>query len=158
MRPVRTDRGAEPIGRSRGQASLRLLQLATGSILIASLAGCAYVTKSEYDSYWDADGDEYGIDEDCEPNNADVYPGAGDVRGDGCDADCGFELDTDGDDWPDDVDCDPDNDSIYPCAPDTVGDGVDSDCADGDAPRTDACDTRDPYVPDAKADVCGGKA
>ena len=128
------------------------------AVALLGASGCAYVTRAEYDAFWDSDGDSYGIDEDCAPNNPLVFPGAGDVRGDGCDADCGFEVDSDGDDWPDDADCDPDNPNIYPCAPDTVGDGIDSDCAEGDAPRTGGWDTRDPYVPSAEADVCGGSA
>lgn len=137
---------------------MRVLPILMTAVLAVAVGGCAYVTRAEYDSYWDADGDGYGIDEDCAPANPDVYPGAGDVRGDGCDADCGFEADSDGDDWPDDADCAPDNPNVYPCAPDTEGDGVDSDCGDGDAPRTDACDTRDPIVPSAEANVCGGSA
>lgn len=136
----------------------RVLPVVMTSLLAVALGGCAYVTRAEYDSYWDSDGDGYGIDEDCAPGNGDVFPGAGDVRGDGCDADCGYEADSDGDDWPDDADCDPDNPNVYPCAPDTDGDGVDSDCGEGDAPRSDACDTRDPFVPKAEANVCGGRA
>lgn len=118
---------------------------------------CAYVTRAEYDSYWDADGDTYGIDEDCEPNNPLVFPGAGDVRGDGCDADCGFEVDADGDDWPASVDCDDDDPGVYPCAPDVAGDGRDSDCDGEEGPRSDVCDASDPYVPDAVPGVCGGR-
>ncbi len=122
-------------------------------------SGCAYVTRGEYDAYWDADGDGYGIDEDCAPANADVYPGAGDVRGDACDADCGFEPDADGDDWPDAADCDPDDPRVFPCSPDEVsGDGRDDDCDGFDGVRADVCPTADPYVPDAEADVCGGAA
>ena len=124
--------------------------------------GCAYVTKAEYDAFWDADGDSYGIDEDCAPDNPQVYPGAGDVRGDGCDADCGFEADADGDDWPDAADCAPDDPSIYPCSSEeTQGDGIDSDCDGNDGVRDQAafpCPTEDPAVPDAEANVCGGAA
>lgn len=133
------------------------------SALIAFLAsGCAYVSKAEYDGYWDADGDGYGIDQDCAPDNAKMYPGAGDVRGDGCDADCGVEPDADGDDWPDASDCAPDDPTIHPCSTaEQQGDGVDSDCDGRDGVRDQAahpCITDDPYVPDAEADVCRGAA
>jgi hypothetical protein len=128
-------------------------------VSLATASACAYVTRVEYDKYWDADGDSYGIDEDCAPDNKDVFPGAGDVRGDGCDADCGFEPDADGDDWPDDVDCDPNDPDVYPCSPkELVGDGRDSDCDGEDGPTTEACDVSDPFVPDAVANVCGGRA
>ena len=134
------------------------------SCVLAALfsSGCAYVSKAEYDAFWDADGDGYGIDEDCAPDNPNVFPGAGDVRGDGCDADCGFEDDADGDDWPDAADCAPDDSTIYPCSPsETAGDDIDSDCDGTDGVRDQAafpCPTQDPFVPDAEADVCRGSA
>lgn len=122
-------------------------------------SGCAYVTRAEFDTFWDADGDGYGIDEDCDADNPAVFPGAGDVRGDGCDADCGFEPDADGDDWPDANDCDPDDATVYPCSPAEIdGDGRDNDCDGDDGVRADVCPTADPYVPDAAAGVCGGRA
>ncbi len=102
-------------------------------------SGCFYVTKSEYDAAWDADGDLWPVGEDCAPDDPDIYPGAPDFRGDGCDADCGVEPDADGDDWPDVADCAPDDDTIYPCAPDEPGDGIDQDCDNRDGPREDDC-------------------
>ena len=76
-------------------------------------------------------------------------------RGDGCDADCGNEVDSDGDDWPDVADCSPDDASIYPCAPDDVdGDDVDSDCdgLDGARLNLDECSEYD----QAPTLTCGG--
>ena len=115
------------------------------------LAGCPYMTKSEFDEAWDNDGDGFGIDEDCDDTRAWIYPGAPDFRGDGCDADCGVELDTDGDDWPDDSDCAVEDPDIFPCAPETVGDGLDSDCGgatledpEGDDIRETGCRGEDP--------------
>ncbi|MCO4748169.1 MAG: hypothetical protein KC912_25470 [Proteobacteria bacterium] len=97
----------------------------------------------------DADGDGFTADEDCNDESADVFPGAPDFRGDGCDADCAEESDADGDDWPDDADCDEENPSVYPCSPDEVdGDGVDSDCDGSDAVRTDGCVGADPTAPE----------
>ena len=123
--------------------------------LLAVLTGCVWVSADEFDAAWDADGDGWGIDQDCDDTNIDVYPGAPDFRGDGCDADCGNEFDADGDDWPDIADCDPDDASIYPCADgDVEGDGVDQDCDGLDTPRADLdeCSAYDT----APALTCGG--
>ncbi len=57
-------------------------------LALLALTGCAYVTKAEFDDYWDKDEDGWPIGEDCDDLDPDVYPFAGDVRGDGCDADC----------------------------------------------------------------------
>jgi len=116
------------------------------------LVGCPYVTKEEYDTFFDADGDGWGIDEDCAPNDDRVYPYAPDVRGDGCDSDCGMEPDQDGDDWPDDADCDPHDDTVFPCSPHEItGDAKDSDCdGDPDRVRTEPCPPEDPDFPEAE--------
>lgn len=117
-------------------------------LLITSLSSCFYVSKSEYDAAWDRDGDGFPNDEDCAPDDARIYPGAPDARGDGCDADCGFEDDEDDDDWPDVSDCHGPDPTIFPCAPDVAGDGIDSDCDGFDEPRdaTDVCPTDPPGV------------
>lgn len=124
-------------------------------LVLAFLSSCAYVTRAEYDEYWDADGDGWPVGEDCNDNNDQMYPYAADLRGDGCDSDClHLEDDADGDDWPDSSDCDTENPDIYPCAEDTDGDNVDSDCDGLDSARTDACPTSDPDYPDVESVTC----
>jgi hypothetical protein len=99
------------------------------------------MSRERVDELYDQDGDGWGVDEDCNDENAAIHPFAADVRGDGCDADCGEEADADGDDWPDDADCAPQDPAIYPCATDTDGDGTDSDCDGEDGPRTLPCNS-----------------
>lgn len=124
--------------------------------LLALVAGCAYVSREEYLGYWDADGDGWPLDEDCAPDDPEIYPFAPDPRGDGCDSDCGSEPDADGDDWPDAADCGPDDPKIHPCSPEEVaGDDTDSDCDGADGPRTDTCAGTDPDFPDAQPMECG---
>lgn len=118
-------------------------------VIAVALAGCPYMSEEQFQSYWDNDQDEWGVDEDCDDTNEYRHPFAHDFRGDGCDADCGGELDSDGDDWPDDSDCDGANPDIYPCAPEIEGDGVDSDCGGEDGVRSDGCDFADPDATEA---------
>jgi hypothetical protein len=127
-------------------------------LALLALTGCAYVTKAEFDDYWDKDEDGWPIGEDCDDLDPDVYPFAGDVRGDGCDADCGKEPDADGDDWPDAADCAPDDADIHPCNADEVdGDSVDSDCDGFDGVNLAPCNNDDPDFPDAAPlSDCGG--
>ena len=125
----------------------------------AWLSGCVYVSKAEFDAYWDEDGDGWPLGEDCAEEDPAVYPYAPDVRGDGCDSDCGAEADADGDDWPDDSDCDPTDPDVHPCsASEQDGDGVDSDCDGFDGVRSDACPTADPDFPDVSDVTCAGGA
>ncbi len=130
----------------------------SSSLLIILVAGCAYVNRSEYETYWDADGDGYAIDEDCDDDNPNVFPFAPDFRGDGCDADCGEELDSDNDDWPDVADCDPNDPDIFPCSDmEEPGDGIDHDCDGADGVRDDACPSDDPDFPETEPIArCGG--
>ncbi len=126
--------------------------------LVAALfgSGCVYVTKAEFDSLWDEDGDGWPLGEDCDELAEAVYPYAPDVRGDGCDSDCGEESDQDGDDWPDDSDCEPTDATIFPCSGnESNGDDVDSDCDGFDEKRDDACPTTDPDFPEVTTVVCG---
>jgi hypothetical protein len=120
------------------------------------LLSCAWVSQAEYQRYLDPDEDGSPLGEDCGPDDALVYPGAPDLRGDGCDTDCGAERDRDGDDWPDVQDCRPADPLGYPCSPWEVdGDGVDLDCDDEDGVRADVCSALDPNWPaDAPIAAC----
>ena len=131
----------------------KVLMRAGGLLTLAMLSSCFYISKKEYDSAWDRDGDGFPNDEDCAPDDPRIFPGAPDPRGDGCDSDCGVEPDLDDDDWPDDNDCyGGDDNTIYPCAPDVPGDSIDSDCDGSDDPRDPAnvCLGKDPRDPDAE--------
>lgn len=115
----------------------------------SGLAGCAYITRDEFLEQWDEDGDGWPTEEDCGPKDPDYYPYAPDIRGDGCDHDCGTEPDRDGDDFPDAADCDPDDPTIYPCSPYEIeGDDIDHDCDTQLGVRTDTCSGADPDYPD----------
>lgn len=125
------------------------------SLLFLALGACAYVSKGEFDDQWDKDGDHWPIGQDCaddptDPTSVRVHPYAADLRGDGCDADCGTGADADGDDWPDDADCNPTDPTIFPCSGSEVaGDDVDSDCDGKDGIRADTCPGWDPdFDPD----------
>ena len=89
------------------------------SVLI-SLSGCPSATD-----LYDFDGDGSLDSEDCQPTNAEVFPGANDPYGDGVDQNCdgvdGNAVDRDGDGYSNAVDCDDDDPSIYPGAADDVG-------------------------------------
>jgi hypothetical protein len=115
-------------------------------VLGLGLAGCAYMTQSRFDELYDKDEDGWGVDEDCDDEDAAIHPYAADVRGDGCDADCGASPDADGDDWPDAADCAPDDPDVFPCNPaEEAGDGVDSDCDGQDGVRETACNDHPDY-------------
>ena len=77
------------------------MRRALALLFAITLAGCPYMTEDQYDSYWDNDQDEWGVNQDCDDTNPNRHPFAHDFRGDGCDADCGGEEDADNDDWPD---------------------------------------------------------
>jgi hypothetical protein len=110
---------------------------------------CAYVTREAYLAVWDADGDGWPFDQDCAPNDILVHPYALDMRGDGCDTDCGTEPDADLDDWPDAADCGPDDPEAFPCSQFEVDeDGADDDCGGQDGIRADSCPGLDPDFPE----------
>ncbi|MCB9741896.1 MAG: FG-GAP repeat protein [Alphaproteobacteria bacterium] len=110
----------------------------------------------------DNDGDGFGPAEDCDDDDASVYPGAEDDWYDGVDSDCegddDFDADTDGhqSDAYDGDDCDDSNPDAYPGNEETWYDGVDGDCdgrddydADGDGYAGDGgadCDDTDEDV------------
>jgi hypothetical protein len=123
------------------------------TVAAAFLAGCAYVTRDDYLKLWDEDGDKWPLGDDCAPKDELIYPYAPDLRGDGCDTDCGTEPDADGDDWPDKADCAPDDPEVFPCAPDDAA-PPDTDCDGTDGPRADACDGADPDYEDPEYAPC----
>lgn len=115
------------------------------ALLVFALAACEPAPAEDPD----VDADGFLASEDCDDDNANVYPGAPDFRGDGCDANCGTEADADGDDWPDDADCGPEDATTFPCSDAEVdGDTVDSDCDGVDGIRGDTCNSTDPNFAD----------
>ena len=115
---------------------------------LVGLLGCGnYITKDEFYDSWDPDGDGWGADVDCDNDDASIFPWAADMRGDGCDADCGTAVDSDGDDFPDGADCEPYDPGANPCAIDTAGDGFDADCDGQDIESNFSCPGYDPGFP-----------
>ena len=114
-------------------------------LVIVLLLGCP--TTLEDDG--DRDGDGWLDEEDCDPFNADAYPGAPDPYGDERDQDCdgGDGVDVDGDGFPAGVrsdpqhwrlwDCDDADPAIHPDAADLVGDDEDSNCDELDGVDAD---------------------
>ena len=96
----------------------------------------------------DNDGDGVAARDDCDDNDASVYPGAEDAEIDGIDQDCdGLDgPDADGDGYADAAaggdDCDDSDPDINPEASEVWDDGVDQDC-DGVADVEDAACTAD---------------
>jgi len=93
----------------------------------------------------DLDGDGFSVAEDCDDNDKNIFPGAGDTVGDGVDNNCDSVdgVDSDGDGAASEAsggdDCDDGDGARFPGAEDSVGDGVDQNCdgldgvdADGD--------------------------
>ena len=122
---------------------------AFGSVLwVVGLLGCGnYITEEEFYDAWDGDGDGWGADVDCDNTDARIHPWAADLRGDGCDSDCGTAIDSDGDDWPDSADCEPYDPFANPCAEDVAGDGLDADCDGYDEQSSLSCPALDPAFP-----------
>jgi hypothetical protein len=101
--------------------------------------------------------------DDCDDDDAGIYPGATEICGDGIDQDCsGEDLecphcdDADGDGHPDQAcggdDCDDTNGFIYPGATEFCDDGVDQDCDGSDL----ACVCQDADNDGHTSANCGG--
>ena len=142
----------------------RLTTLLT--ISTSLLIGCPDEAVNEFDF----DGDGVYDAEDCAPEDADIYPGADDVFGDGIDQDCdecddsaaGDGVDTDCDGYPanDDLeqqhehlyDCNDEDHLVNPGMDEVSNNGVDDDCdgvdctdedGDGACEGIDDCDDED---------------
>ncbi|MBW2701253.1 MAG: trypsin-like serine protease [Deltaproteobacteria bacterium] len=100
----------------------------------------------------DNDSDGYCSDADCNDNNGDVNPGAGEICDDNIDNDCDGATDencgtcTDADDdgvCASNGDCNDNDATVYPGAPEICGDNIDNDC-DGETDESCAtCTDRD---------------
>ncbi len=124
----------------------------------------------EIDEDFDADGDghynQYQCDygDDCDDDEATVYPGAAEVPYDDIDQDCDGDdvTDVDGDGFiaseAGGNDCDDDNADVNPAQTEIPFDGLDNDCRDGDSADADGdgyndadfggddCDDADPAI------------
>ncbi len=126
------------------------------------------VYGGEYAAVADTDGDGWYDTQDCDDDDASIYPGATETPYDGVDQDCdGYDLtDVDGDGFDGDVDdCDDENQAVFPGATELWYDGVDQDCDgasdyDADADLFDDarysgsdCDDEDPAINPSRIEI-----
>ena len=140
-----------------------LLHTANGALLLALLALAHAGCLPPVFPAWDPDGDGYGLGSvppDCAPHDAEIYPGAPDLHGNGIDEDCdscpknsagdGYDADCDGyatNGGP--LDCDDGNPHVHPGAREICDGVMDNDC-DGDADPLEVDDDGDGFT------ECGG--
>jgi len=90
---------------------------------------------------YDFDGDGVQDQDDCDPADPSVYPGATDPYGNDIDEDCdgadGDASDLDNDGEPNETDCGPEDATIYPGANDLYGDDIDQNCDGSDGVDSD---------------------
>jgi len=115
--------------------------------MILSLLACTWVGPKALDERLrtvDDDGDGVLAADDCNDQDAAIFPGATETWYDGVDGDCGgdddFDSDADGHGASafGGDDCDDVDPAVYPGAPEVPYDGVDNDCAGGDLVDVDA--------------------
>jgi hypothetical protein len=108
------------------------------ALILASCLSSDQDVNDLIDGIYDQDGDGYDAvihgGEDCDDEDARIYPGAHDFWYDGVDSDCGFDSDFDADlDGQDSADyggtdCDDTRADVYLNATELCGDGIDNDC------------------------------
>ncbi|NQT29543.1 MAG: FG-GAP repeat protein, partial [Candidatus Saganbacteria bacterium] len=164
----------DPISAREANASPGLIPLALLIAIALIFLGCPsseIVDDDDNDTTAciDEDGDGhstcYGESQDCDDNNASIYPGAPEVPCDDIDQDCDgadYTPDDDGDGFTVCDDCDDNNNSIYPGAAEISCDGIDQDCngvdltpdEDGDGYACDDCDDADPNTYPGAVELC----
>ena len=96
-------------------------------LFLIVVTGSFACQDDEFPETWDEDGDGYGSQDDCDPGDPTVYPGAPETCDDGIDSDCAGDLES--------TEVDNDEDGFSECA---------GDCDDGDDNRfpdnPEACD------------------
>lgn len=114
-----------------------VLDRKTGAEIELSIGGTTTITIDDLDANVDYDGDGYtGNQGDCDDNDLNVHPGAGEILDNGKDDDCNpatpdssLDIDNDGDGFTENQgDCNDGNTNINPAMAEIPGNGIDDDC------------------------------
>ncbi len=105
--------------------------------MLLGLSACTWVSKQDVDERLpelDDDQDSFPASDDCDDNDAAVYPGAPETWYDGIDADCAGDddFDQDKDTFGREVDCDDTSAAAFPGGTEVWYDGIDGDCGGDD--------------------------